>query len=350
VLGERDALGLRPKLDRVEDVARERGPTTHDLVSRVENRERQVHHDRVGSRGDGDVLELDTVLLGERRPEAVGASVGVAVQLRCPSSDRFQSLGERPELALVRGELDNAVEAKLALDLLDRLPGLVRDQRAEGRTEERLVGDNLIFSAMTELGLFPLNLVLLPGEQAPLHVFEPRYKELIGECLAENEEFGLVLADDDGIREIGTRAGVIEVLERFDDGRLNVVIEGRERFRLVEVTEGLSYQTADVVDIDDDGEQPTEEEVEQCLAAYDRVVKAADAELEDLDFDADSIAFQIAARVDFGTEIKQGLLELQSERERVLRLAPMLNQAADAVRRDRDIRERASGNGRVEPL
>jgi len=116
------------------------------------------------------------------------------------------------------------------------------------------------------------------------------------------------------------------------------------------VTEGLSYQTAEVVDIDDDGEQPTEEEVEQCLAAYDRVVKAADAELEDIDFDADSIAFQIAARVDFGTEIKQGLLELQSERERVLRLAPMLNQAADAVRRDRDIRERASGNGRVEPL
>ena len=203
---------------------------------------------------------------------------------------------------------------------------------------------------MTELGLFPLNLVLLPGEQAPLHVFEPRYKELIGECLADNEEFGLVLADDEGLREIGTRAGVIEVLERFDDGRLNVVIEGRERFRLVEVTEGLSYQTAEVVDIDDDGEQPTEEEVEQCLAAYDRVVKAADAELEDLDFDAESIAFQIAARVDFGTEIKQGLLELQSERERVLRLAPMLNQAADAVRRDRDIRERASGNGRVEPL
>jgi Lon protease-like protein len=203
---------------------------------------------------------------------------------------------------------------------------------------------------MTEIGLFPLNLVLLPGEQAPLHVFEPRYKELIGECLAEDEEFGLVLADEDGIREIGTRAGVIEVLERFDDGRLNIVVEGRERFRLLELTEGRPYATAEVVDIDDDGEAPTEEEVEQCLAAYDRVVKAAEAELEDLDFDADSIAFQIAARVDFGTEIKQGLLELQSERERVLRLAPMLNQAADAVKRDREIRERASGNGRVEPI
>jgi Lon protease-like protein len=203
---------------------------------------------------------------------------------------------------------------------------------------------------MNEIGLFPLNLVLLPGEQAPLHVFEPRYKELIGECLAEDEEFGLVLADDDGIREIGTRAGVIEVLERFDDGRLNIVVEGRERFRLIELTEGRAFATAEIADSDDDGENPTEEEVEQCLAAYDRVVKAAEAELEDLDFDADSIAFQIAARVDFGTEIKQGLLELQSERERVLRLAPMLDQAADAVKRDREIRERASSNGRVEPV
>jgi Lon protease-like protein len=203
---------------------------------------------------------------------------------------------------------------------------------------------------MSELGLFPLNLVLLPGEHAPLHIFEPRYKELIGECLEEGREFGLVLADDQGMRDVGTRAGVIEVLERFADGRLNVVVEGRDRFRLLQLTAGRPFATAEVSDIDDEGEDPTEEEVERCLAAYERVVSAADAELEDLDMDADSIAFQIAARVDFGTEVKQGLLELRSERERVIRLAPMLDRAADAVERDREIRERASSNGRVEPL
>ena len=203
---------------------------------------------------------------------------------------------------------------------------------------------------MNELGLFPLNLVLLPGEQAPLHVFEPRYKELIGECLDEDREFGLVLADEEGMRAVGTRAGVIEVLERFPDGRLNIVVEGRDRFRLLQMTGGRSFTTAEVAEIDDEGEEPSEEEVERCLAAYERVVSAADAELEDLDMDADSIAFQIAARVDFGTEVKQGLLELRSERERVVRLAPMLDRAADAVERDREIRERASSNGRVEPL
>jgi Lon protease-like protein len=204
---------------------------------------------------------------------------------------------------------------------------------------------------MTELGLFPLNLVLLPGEQAPLHIFEPRYRELIGECLEEGREFGLVLADDEGMREIGTRAGVIEVLDRFPDGRLNVVIEGRDRIRLLEITEGRSFATAEVADVEDDaGEFPSEEEVEECLAAYERVLSAAEAELEELDLSAESIAYQIAARVDLGTEVKQGLLELRSERERVIRLAPMLNRAADVVEREREIRERASSNGRVEPL
>jgi Lon protease-like protein len=204
---------------------------------------------------------------------------------------------------------------------------------------------------MTELGLFPLNLVLLPGEQAPLHIFEPRYRELIGECLEKGREFGLVLADDDGMREIGTRAGVIEVLDRFPDGRLNVVVEGRDRIRLLEITEGRSFTTAAVTEVEDDaGESPSDEEVEECLAAYERVLSAAEAELEELDLSADSIAYQIAARVDLGTEVKQGLLELRSERERVVRLAPMLNRAADVVEREREIRERASGNGRVEPL
>lgn len=203
---------------------------------------------------------------------------------------------------------------------------------------------------MSEIGLFPLDLVLVPGEQAPLHVFEPRYRELISECLDLGRDFGLVLEDDAGMREVGTRCSVVEVLDRFPDGRLNVVVEARERVQLVELTEGRAFRTADVEALPDDTDAPTEDEVEECLAAYARVVAAAEAELDDLDFDADSIAYQIASRIDFGTEVKQGLLELRSERERVVKLAPMLNQAAEAVEREREIRTRATGNGRVEPL
>jgi Lon protease-like protein len=202
-----------------------------------------------------------------------------------------------------------------------------------------------------EIGLFPLPVVLVPGEQAPLHIFEPRYRELIGESLERAELFGLVFADDEGIREVGTLAAVVEVLERFDDGRLNVVVEGRERFRVVEVTEGLRpFATAEVREIEDDGEAPTDDERAAMLDAYDRVVAAAEAELDDLDRDGNDLSFQVLARIDLGAEVKQRLLETRSERERVVSLAALLEHAAEAVAREREIQKRASGNGRVEAL
>jgi Lon protease-like protein len=202
-----------------------------------------------------------------------------------------------------------------------------------------------------EIGLFPLDLVLLPGEQRPLHVFEERYKELIGECLEEGVEFGLVLADDDGLRPVGTRAAVVEVLQEFDDGRMDVVVEGRQRFRLVELTEGRSFTTAEVDDVDDDSdEDPSGDEVERAVEAFRHVVEAAQVEVDEVDPAAGGLSFQIGARIDLGNEIKQTLLELTSERERLTQLEPLLQRAAESVRVDREVRERASGNGRVEPL
>ena len=123
---------------------------------------------------------------------------------------------------------------------------------------------------MNELGLFPLGIVLLPTEQIPLHIFEERYQELIGECMEEDREFGLVYADEDGLRDIGTRAAVTEVLDRFDDGRLNIVAEGRERFRLVELTAGRTFQTGIVEEIADDPDVADPEDTEHALGAATR--------------------------------------------------------------------------------
>ena len=291
------------------------------------------------------------MLLGEGVDEPPAAAVRVAVQAGRAELERLERRGEGAELALVGGELDHPLEAQLALNLLDGLARLVRDEPCE-RGPGQVTGhaETLTCRPMDEIGLFPLNLVLVPGEQAPLHIFEPRYRELIGECLDYGNEFGLVLEDDEGMRDIGVRCAVVEVIDRFPDGRLNVVVEAHDRFQLVGLTEGRSFRTGEVEVVPDESDTPNEDEIEECLAAYARVVAAAEAELDDLDLDADSIAYQIASRVDFGPEIKQGLLELRSERDRVLRLAPMLNQAAEAVEREREIRHRAGGNGRVEPL
>ena len=203
---------------------------------------------------------------------------------------------------------------------------------------------------MPEIGLFPLELVLLPSERIPLHIFEDRYKELIGECLADGSEFGLILEDADGLRQVGTRAGVIEVIDTFDDGRLNVLVDGRERFRVVELTAGRPFQTAEVEMLEDDEEPPAGAEVERVMAVFRRLVEAAAAdEIEEPAAASPLLSFELAARVDFGHDLKQELLELRSERARLVRLTELLERAAQALAREREVRERASGNGKVTP-
>jgi Lon protease-like protein len=201
-----------------------------------------------------------------------------------------------------------------------------------------------------EIGLFPLELVLLPSERVPLHVFEDRYRELVGESIAEGFEFGVILEDGDGLRQVGTHTGVIELVHTFDDGRMNVLVEGRGRFRIVEETGGRSYRTAEVEPLEDAvDEEPSAEEAERTLEAFRRLATIAEADEVDVPTlgGGTPLSFQLAARVDFGTVLKQELLELRSERARLDRLVDLLGQAAGALAREREVRERASGNGKV---
>jgi Lon protease-like protein len=200
-----------------------------------------------------------------------------------------------------------------------------------------------------ELGLFPLGIVLLPSEQIPLHIFEERYQELIGECLAEGREFGLVYADDDGVREIGTRAAVTEVLERFDDGRMNIVVEGRERFRLLEMTTGRAFHTGRVEPVEDVPERADQADTDRALELYLRLVELTGAEVEAPRLDAEQLSFELAGRFEFSPELKQRLLVLTSERRRMQLLAELLEGAAATLEQERDVAHRAEGNGKVDP-
>ena len=202
---------------------------------------------------------------------------------------------------------------------------------------------------MSELGLFPLGIVLLPTEQIPLHIFEDRYQELIGECLELEQEFGLVYADDEGLREVGTRALVTEVLDRFDDGRLNIVVEGGERFRLVQLTEGRSFQTGLVETLEDEVDAADPEDSDHALKLFHRLVELTGAEVEEPRLSAEQLSFELAGRFEFAPELKQKLLQLTSERQRMHLLAEILAGAAVAVERERDIANRAHGNGKVDP-
>jgi Lon protease-like protein len=199
---------------------------------------------------------------------------------------------------------------------------------------------------MDELGLFPLGIVLLPTERIPLHIFELRYQELIGECLDSDGEFGLVFSDDDGMREIGTRASVVDVLDRFDDGRLNIAIEGHERFRIVTETEGRSFLTAEVEPIGDDEVVSDRSARERALERFRKLGRVVETDVEEPDADSGLLSFELAARVDFGPERKQELLELRSEPERLNIVSDLLERAAEAITLERALAESASKNGR----
>jgi Lon protease-like protein len=194
---------------------------------------------------------------------------------------------------------------------------------------------------MNELGLFPLGIVLLPTEQLPLHIFEERYKELIG-------EFGLVYADDEGLRDLGTRARVAEVLTRFEDGRLNILVEGGERFRLTELTDGRSFSTGLVVPVEDVDDPAGTPAVDEALRLFEALRTLTDSAVDVPDREDSRLSYALAAKVELPAVAKLSLLGETSERVRMEQVQELLADALLVAQRVRRAAERAAGNGRVD--
>src|SRR6476661_7011953 len=189
---------------------------------------------------------------------------------------------------------------------------------------------------MAELGLFPLPLVLVPTERIPLHIFEPRYLELIEECVATG---------DGAVHEVGTRASVQRVLEALDDGTMNVVVEGGERFRLLELTKGRPFTTGIVEPVVDLDEPADDLDLVRAAELFAQLADVAESDVDLPDLDSPQFEFELAARVDFGVDPKQELLASTSPRARVKRLNELLEIAIEADRLEHTLRERAGQNG-----
>jgi Lon protease-like protein len=199
----------------------------------------------------------------------------------------------------------------------------------------------------TDFPLFPLQLVALPSELVPLHIFEERYKTMIEECLTRNLEFGIIWMADDGLQEIGCACRIERVLERLDDGRINLLARGTRPLRVIERQRHLAYPAGVIELLADLPEQTDQALVGAAHDAYDALVrKATDQPPKPAELKAMG-AYAMAATVDFGLEVKQGLLNLRSENAR-LRLVTRLFRAAlsrlDFVDR---AQARAKSNGKV---
>jgi Lon protease-like protein len=195
--------------------------------------------------------------------------------------------------------------------------------------------------------LFPLGLVLLPGEVIPLHIFEERYKQMISECLETESPFGIVWMSDDGLRQVGCSAEITQLVEQLEDGRMNILVQGGHPFRLRRRIEDMDYPAGDIELLD---EEPAEEDPDAGAAARhgyaDLVERVTDSRPSEADL-AELDSYRMAATIAFELEAKQELLELRSEAARLDRLTSLFQQAIERFEYARHAAERARTNGRV---
>lgn len=198
----------------------------------------------------------------------------------------------------------------------------------------------------TDLGLFPLDLVLLPGERIPLHVFEPRYRSLVADCVLGPAEFVLPRALDDGIARVAGAGRIETLLRRFADGRMNVVVVGTRRVEILEQTDGRPYLSARVIDAADVEEELDDDIDAQVAATFDELVReiAGSALPDSPDLPR---SYAIAGAMQLEPGLKQRLLEERSENARLEIVHEILRVALAGVDRSAAARGRSSGNGDV---
>ena len=194
--------------------------------------------------------------------------------------------------------------------------------------------------------LFPLGLVLLPGEVVPLHIFEERYKTMIGECLDQGTEFGIVWSGDEGVRDVGCAAEVAQLIETTEDGRMNILAKGTRRFTLDRRIEDMPYPAGDVTWTEDTDPEEGVAGAAARKAYADLVERVTDTRPEDSDL-TELDAYGMASTIAFDAEDKQGLLELLTEDGRLKLLTKLCTTALESLARAQEAAERAATNGKV---
>jgi Lon protease-like protein len=186
------------------------------------------------------------------------------------------------------------------------------------------------------LPIFPLELVLLPGVPLPLHIFEPRYKEMIAECLEQNKPFGVVRASSEGVADIGCTAEIMSVTRKYDDGRMDILTRGVERFEVIEVNEDREFLQAEIALVRDEDEEPAKPAAQiatQAVQLHAEIAKLAGAEPSGPDEHAGNLSFLLAGSLPLDLDFKQNLLSTLSEAKRLQAVIGYLEAILPALRR-----------------
>jgi Lon protease-like protein len=196
------------------------------------------------------------------------------------------------------------------------------------------------------LPLFPLDLVLLPGTTLPLHIFEPRYKEMISECLAGNAPFGVVRAKEGGIAEIGCTGDIVTVTKKYDDGRMDIVTEGGQRFEVMQVNQERSFLRGEVTYFRDEGGGAPQEDITQAEKLHGEILTLAGATPGNFPEESKArLSFQLAGSLPLDLDFKQTLLEMKSEADRLRAMITFFETILPGMRRSVTVRRKAGSNG-----
>ncbi len=175
--------------------------------------------------------------------------------------------------------------------------------------------------------------MLFPGVPLPLHIFEPRYKEMIGECLEQKKPFGIVRASEEGIAGIGCTAEIFSVTKRYDDGRMDILTRGVQRFEVLEVNEERSFLQAEVLLVDDEPGHPAAHLTEQARRLHAEIAKLVGAEHPIAEPGAPNLSFLLARSLPLDLDFKQKLLATLSEGERLEAVVAYLQGVLPGLRR-----------------
>lgn len=206
----------------------------------------------------------------------------------------------------------------------------------------------MIIATAMKIPLFPLDAVLYPGAALPLHIFEERYKEMAGECIAQHTVFGVVRAQTEGLAVVGCTARVARVLERHSDGRFDLLCEGMERFEIQMLDESRAFLQAEVDFFADDGRAASREQKEQCVGLHFEILELTGAPAEGVSLDLDEpISFRLASTVPADLGFKQVLLCLRSDAERTEQLMEYYNALLPKLRRGAQANRASARRGHV---
>ena len=198
-----------------------------------------------------------------------------------------------------------------------------------------------------EIPLFPLDLVLLPSSRVPLHIFEERYRLMVNSCIDNESEFGIVWGQDDNHRHIGCSARIVDVVDRFPDGRLNIVVEGSDRFRLLDEHENAPYITGIIEPLPDEEEEPEDKLTERVNELYLDALKFTLGWYRPDDTDSSvgrTQSYNVVASLGLTLEQQQHLLEMLNVNERLTEIISLLE---GSIAQLQDAHKKTSGNGKA---